>query len=86
MSEIAQSDTSIMLDESGYGSGQHAVIVLSGPSKRALKKEIASRNHRIHEGDRPGQVYARGCKAIRYTKSDSNNWCAICISSVYYNV
>lgn len=85
MTEVAQSETSIGLGESGYGSGQHAVIVLSAKTKRALKKEVASRNYRLHNGDRPGQAFAVGCKAIRYCKGDYQ-WDAVCISSVYYDV
>lgn len=74
------------LDESGYGSGQHAVIVLTGDTKRAIKFEVCQRNYRLHNGDRPGQAYARGCKVLRWLKGDYSRWQAVCVSSTYYDI
>lgn len=84
--EVTQTEVSIPLDETSYGAGRHAVVVLSAPTKKALMKYIAEcRYHRTHEGDRPGQMYATGLECLRYMKGDGF-WQAICISSTYWDV
>ena len=85
--QIDSAGVEILLDESGYGSGQHQVVVLSAASKTALKKFIAERSYnRTHDGDRPGQVYATGLRCLRYFKGDFNRWQAVCVSSTYWDV
>lgn len=82
-----EGSSTIYLDESGYGSGQHTLVVLTARKKKTLQKWVAERKFvRTHDGDCPGQVYAFGLECLRYVKGDFDRWQAICISSTYWDV
>jgi hypothetical protein len=73
------------LNESGYGSGQHAVVIIEALSLVQLAHKIAERRGR-KAGDNPGQVYAWGCKPIKIHKGDYENYQAICVASTYWDI
>lgn len=83
MAEIEFSE-GIPLDESGYGSGQHAIVVLSG-ARADIKRTIAGMNWR-RSGDNPGQIFAWSCKVLKWYKGDYDRWQAVCLSSSYRDI
>lgn len=82
---VEQYPESIRLDESGYGSGQHSLIVLSGENKREIRAAVKDRNYRVHNGDRPGQVFAYSCKILRWLRGD-HQLQAVCVHTSHWDV
>lgn len=78
----------ITMNESSYGATQSALVLIwSDKSKRELVKHCNEHRYvRLHNGDRPGQVYAHSLQVLRYIKGDSSIWQAVCISSSHWDI
>lgn len=85
---IHSSEQSITMNESSYGATQSSLVLIwSDKSKRELEQHCTKRRYvRLHEGDRPGQVYAHSLTVLRYVKGDSAIWQAVCISSSHWDI
>lgn len=80
-----QSATAIQLGETGYGSGQHAVIVITAKSRRELSRKVNACKWRKY-GDNPGQAFMGDCVLLRALRNDYGTWEGICISSTHWDI